>query len=55
VRSGPELVVLMTVAGGVMFTLLSVAAWVGGRRVGGIVLAAFAGVSFAFAVALLSR
>ena len=54
-RSGPEMVVLLTMAGGVMFTLIAVAAWVGGRRAGGGVMAAFAGVCFAYGVALLLR
>jgi hypothetical protein len=54
-RSGPELVLLMTLAGGVMFTLFAVVAWVTGRRVGGLVLAAIAGANFAYAIALLNR
>jgi hypothetical protein len=55
VRSGPELVVLMTLGGGVMFTLFAVVAWVTGRRAGGLLLAALAGADFAFAIALLNR
>jgi hypothetical protein len=55
VRSGVDLVVWMSIGGGVMFTLVSVAAWVTGRRAAGLFFAAFAGVSFAFAIALLNR
>jgi hypothetical protein len=55
VRSGVDLVVWMTIGGGVMFTLLSVVAWVTGRRVAGALLAIVAGVDFAFAVGLLNR
>jgi hypothetical protein len=55
VRSGADLVVWMTIAGGVMFTLVSVTAWVTGRRIAGLFFAAFAGVSFAFAIGLLNR
>jgi hypothetical protein len=55
VRTGTDLVVLMTLGGGVMFTLFAVVAWVTGRRVGGLVLAVLAGVDFAFAVALMNR
>jgi hypothetical protein len=55
VRAGADLVVLMTIGGGVMFTLFSVVAWVTGRRVGGLVLAALAGANFAFAIGLLNR
>ena len=55
VRSGADLVLLMTLGGGVMFTLFAVLAWLTGRRVGGLLLAALAGVDFAFAIALLNR
>jgi hypothetical protein len=55
VRTGPDLVLLMTLGGGVMFTLFSVVAWATGRRVGGLVLAALAGANFAFAIALMNR
>lgn len=54
-RSGADLVLLMTIGGGVMFTLFSVVAWVMGRRIGGLLLAALAGLDFAFAIALLNR
>ena len=54
-RSGVDLVVWMTIGGGVMFALASVTAWVNGRRIAGLLLAAVAGVNFAFAVALLNR
>ena len=54
-RSGVDLVVWMTIGGGVMFTLVSVTAWVTGRRLAGLLLAAVAGVNFAFAIALLNR
>jgi hypothetical protein len=52
---GENLVLLLTVCGGVAFTLFAVAAWVTGRRAGGLLLAALAGVDFAFAIALLNR
>jgi hypothetical protein len=54
-RSGAQMVVLFTLAGGVMFTLFAVVAWVSGRRIGGLVLAALAGANLAYAFALLSR
>ena len=54
-RSGPDLVLLMTIGGGVMFTLFAVVAWVTGRRAGGLVLASLAGIDLAFAIALLNR
>lgn len=50
-----NLVVLFMIAGGVFFTTFSVAAWVMGRRVGGILLAVVAGIDFAFAASLLLR
>jgi hypothetical protein len=46
---------LMTLGGGVMFTLFAVVAWVTGRRAGGLLLAAIAGANFAFAFALMGR
>jgi hypothetical protein len=52
---GENLVLLLTLLGGVAFTLFAVAAWVTGRRAGGLLLAALAGVDFAFAIALLNR
>jgi hypothetical protein len=55
VRTGPDLVLLMSIGGGVMFTLFAVVAWLTGRRVGGLVLAAIAGIDIAFAIALLNR
>jgi hypothetical protein len=55
VRTGSDLVLLMTLGGGVMFTLFAVVAWVTGRRAGGLVLAALAGANFAFAIALMNR
>jgi hypothetical protein len=55
VRAGPDLVVLLMVGGGVMFTLVSIAAWTRGRRLGAVVLAIVAGVDFAFAISLLTR
>jgi hypothetical protein len=55
VRSGPDLVLLMSIGGGVMFTLFAVVAWLTGRRAGGLILAAIAGIDFAFAIALLNR
>jgi hypothetical protein len=54
-RSGPTLVVLFMIAGGVFFTLFSVVAWTTGRRAGSLVLAAIAGIDFAFAIALIMR
>ena len=54
-RSGVDLVAWMTIGGGVMFTLVSVTAWVTGRRLAGVLLAVVAGVNFAFAVGLLNR
>jgi hypothetical protein len=48
-------VVLLALGGGVMFTLVAVAAWTTGRRVGAVVLAVIAGVDLAFAIALLTR
>jgi hypothetical protein len=55
VRSGANLVLLFTLVGGIFFTLLSVAAWTGGRRLGSLLFAVVAGADFAFAVALLLR
>lgn len=52
---GENLVLLLTLLGGVAFTLFAVAAWVMGRRAGGLLLAVLAGVDFAFALALLNR
>ena len=52
---GTSLVLLFMIGGGVFFTAFSVAAWVTGRRVGSLLLAAVAGVDFAFAFALLTR
>ncbi len=54
-RSGPDLVLLFMIGGGIFFTLLSVVAWTMGRRAGSLMLAAIAGVDFAFAIALLTR
>ena len=55
VRYGGDLVVLFMLGGGVMFTLLSVAAWVTGRRAGAVFLAVVAGANLAFALGLLDR
>jgi hypothetical protein len=55
VRTGSDLVVLLMLGGGVMFTLFSVIAWTRGRRAGALVMAAVAGLDFAFAISLLSR
>ena len=55
VRFGGDLVILMMLGGGLMFTLLSVAAWTTGRRAGALVLAVIAGANFALAVGLLTR
>jgi hypothetical protein len=55
VRYGGNLVVFLMMGGGIMFTLLSVAAWTTGRRAGALVLAVIAGANFAFAVGLLTR
>ena len=54
-RSGANLVLLFTLVGGIFFTLLSVAAWTGGRRLGALLFAVMAGADFAFAVALFVR
>lgn len=54
-RSGLTMVMLLTLGGGVMFTLFSVIAWVRGRRVSGVVLAIVAGLDFAFFIGLLQR
>ena len=54
-RAGPDLVALLMLGGGVMFTLISVAAWTRGRRLGAVALAIVAGVDFAFAISLLTR
>ncbi|MGE5228174.1 MAG: hypothetical protein ACM3MJ_00465 [Deltaproteobacteria bacterium] len=54
-RYGGDLVVLFMLGGGVMFTLLSVAAWVTGRRVAAVFLAVVAGANLAFAIGLLNR
>lgn len=54
-RAGPDLVVLLMLGGGLMFTLISVAAWTTGRRAGAVMLAIVAGVDFAFAISLLTR
>ena len=54
-RSGGDLVVMMMIGGGVMFTLVSVVAWVTGRRVASVIMAAIAGLDFAFAISLLTR
>jgi len=55
VRAGTELLVLLMIGGGLLFTLVSVVAWTTGRRVGAFVLAVIAGIDFAFAVSLLTR
>jgi fatty acid desaturase len=55
VRYGGDLVMFMMLGGGIMFTLLSVAAWTTGRRAGALVLAVIAGANFAFALGLLTR
>ncbi len=52
---GSNLVVLFMIGGGVFFTVFSVIAWTTGRRVASLLLAALAGVDFAFAVSLLTR
>ena len=54
-RSGGDLVVMMMIGGGVMFTLISVVAWTTGRRVASVIMAAVAGLDFAFAISLLTR
>lgn len=54
-RAGPDLVVLLMLGGGVMFTLISVVAWTTGRRAGALIMAAIAGMDFAFAISLLTR
>jgi hypothetical protein len=54
-RPGENLVLLLTVCGGMAFTLFAVVAWVSGRRAGGLLLAVLAGADFAYAVALLTR
>lgn len=54
-RAGPDLLVLLMLGGGVMFTLISIVAWTTGRRVGALVLAVIAGIDFAFAISLLTR
>jgi hypothetical protein len=54
-RSGTDLVVLSSVGGGVLFAALAVVAWVPSRRTAGLLLAALAGVDFAFAIAPLNR
>jgi hypothetical protein len=46
---------MMMIGGGVMFTLISVVAWVTQRRVAAVVMAVIAGLDFAFAISLLSR
>jgi hypothetical protein len=55
VRYGGDLVMFMMLGGGIMFTLLSVAAWTTGRHAGALVLAVIAGANFAYAVGLLTR
>jgi hypothetical protein len=54
VRSGSDLVMLFMFGGGIFFTALSVVAWIGGRRLGSLLLAVVAGANFAFAAALLA-
>ena len=54
-RSGADLVVMLMIGGGVMFTLISVVAWTTGRRLAALLLAAIAGLDFAFAISLLTR
>ncbi len=54
-RYGGNLVVFLMMGGGIMFTLLSVAAWTTGRRAGALVLAVIAGANLAFAFGLLTR
>ena len=51
---GLDLVLLLTLGGGLFFTVVSVVAWTSGRRIGSLLLAVVAGVDFAFAVALLT-
>jgi len=41
--------------GGFFFTVVAVAAWRTGRRVGGMVLAVLAGINLALAIELLTR
>ncbi|HET6475985.1 MAG TPA: hypothetical protein VFH93_07925 [Thermoleophilia bacterium] len=53
-RSGSDLVLLLTLGGGLFFTVVSVVAWTSGRRIGSLLIAVVAGVDFAFAVALLT-
>jgi hypothetical protein len=55
VRYGQDITLLLSIGGAVLLALLSVVAWVTGRRVGGMVLAVMAGVGFAFAIALFNR
>lgn len=52
---GQDLVVMLMIGGGVMFTLISVAAWSTGRRVTSVLLAAVAGIDFAFGASLFLR
>ncbi len=54
-RSGGDLLVIMMIGGGVMFTLISVVAWATGRRAASVVIAAVAGLDFAFVISLLTR
>ena len=54
-RAGPDLLALLTIGGGLLFTIISVAAWTAGRRAGAVVLAVIAGIDFAFAISLLTR
>jgi hypothetical protein len=49
------MVVLLMLATGVLFTLLSVAVWASGRRAGAVAVAVIAGADFAFAISLLTR
>jgi hypothetical protein len=54
-RAGSDLIALLMLGGGALFTLISVAAWTTGRRAGAVAFAIVAGVDFAFAISLLTR
>jgi hypothetical protein len=55
VRAGADLLVLLMIGGGLLFTVVSIVAWTSGRRVGAVVMAVVAGIDFAFAISLLTR
>ena len=50
-----NVIVMLMIGGGIFFTIFSVTAWTMGRRVGSMLLAAVAGIDFAFAISLLTR